>query len=502
MALSKITADSITANTITSAALANTGVTSGVYGGAAAIPIITVDSVGRLTSAANVAISSTRNTANNLAAGSAGTIPYQTGAGATAMLATGTAGQVLTSNGTNAPTWSSPVSSSLYTSGSLILSGPQGYFGGGSVYVLQNPSTVSGTLKWAGYPAEDIGHYLGMTSNRNVSLSSAYNIKRDFYNNQLIANFQGTVDINNSNGTIKGVARSKDGIDWTTIAGNIASGVGYDAAVNKYTGRNVVVAIAQSGGNIWANGPDTPFNLNSATATITGLTSITSGGATSAYYINFIDNGSQGSSYFLIYAIDGSTSYVLYSQDGNTWSNSWSVPSRYYYTGQFVGNATEVILGHNGPSTAGIASSTDGGLSYSTYNFGDSTHGTSSTHYPIALTHNGTYWLSVGAIAGSHYLVTKTMGSGTTWTFVSGFPTTYGTPTSVAYNSVDSKWYVLAGLSNSRVYLYSSSQANPNTSSWTLVQSPLQDFNTADTRVNKIMALSSSTFNPTLYGPQ
>jgi hypothetical protein len=57
MPISRITANSITANTITSAALANTGVTSGVYGGAAAIPIITVDSVGRLTSAANVAIS-------------------------------------------------------------------------------------------------------------------------------------------------------------------------------------------------------------------------------------------------------------------------------------------------------------------------------------------------------------------------------------------------------------------------------------------------------------
>jgi len=57
MPISRITANSITANTITSAALANTGVTAGVYGGAAAIPIITVDSVGRLTSAANVAFS-------------------------------------------------------------------------------------------------------------------------------------------------------------------------------------------------------------------------------------------------------------------------------------------------------------------------------------------------------------------------------------------------------------------------------------------------------------
>jgi hypothetical protein len=109
-----VTGASITSNSITSTSLSTTGVTSGVYGGAGAIPIITVDSVGRITNAVNVAISSTSNTANNLAAGSAGTIPYQTGAGATAMLATGTAGQVLTSNGTNAPTWSTI--STLYTS--------------------------------------------------------------------------------------------------------------------------------------------------------------------------------------------------------------------------------------------------------------------------------------------------------------------------------------------------------------------------------------------------
>ena len=37
--------------------------------------------------------------------GSAGTIPYQTSANVTAMLAVGVAGQVLSSNGTSAPTW-------------------------------------------------------------------------------------------------------------------------------------------------------------------------------------------------------------------------------------------------------------------------------------------------------------------------------------------------------------------------------------------------------------
>ena len=44
-------------------------------------------------------------TATNLAGGSASQIPYQTGAGATAFIANGTAGQVLVSAGASVPTW-------------------------------------------------------------------------------------------------------------------------------------------------------------------------------------------------------------------------------------------------------------------------------------------------------------------------------------------------------------------------------------------------------------
>ena len=47
----------------------------------------------------------TATTATNLAGGSNGTIPYQSASGTTQMLAAGTAGQVLTSNGASAPTW-------------------------------------------------------------------------------------------------------------------------------------------------------------------------------------------------------------------------------------------------------------------------------------------------------------------------------------------------------------------------------------------------------------
>ena len=43
--------------------------------------------------------------ATNLAGGGAGYVPYQSGADTTGFVAAGSAGQVLTSNGTSAPTW-------------------------------------------------------------------------------------------------------------------------------------------------------------------------------------------------------------------------------------------------------------------------------------------------------------------------------------------------------------------------------------------------------------
>jgi hypothetical protein len=63
----------------------------------------------------SVGSATTATTATNLAGGGAGYIPYQSGAGTTAFLASGTTGQVLTSNGTSAPTWSTPTSYATVT---------------------------------------------------------------------------------------------------------------------------------------------------------------------------------------------------------------------------------------------------------------------------------------------------------------------------------------------------------------------------------------------------
>lgn len=57
----------------------------------------------------------TAGKATNLAGGSAGQVPYQSAADTTGFTSTGTAGQVLTSQGTSAPTWTTPVAAVTVT---------------------------------------------------------------------------------------------------------------------------------------------------------------------------------------------------------------------------------------------------------------------------------------------------------------------------------------------------------------------------------------------------
>jgi len=62
-------------------------------------------------------------TATNLAGGSNGTIPYQSEAGTTQMLAVGTSGQVLQTNGAGAPTWVTPSAGALTLLSTVTASG-------------------------------------------------------------------------------------------------------------------------------------------------------------------------------------------------------------------------------------------------------------------------------------------------------------------------------------------------------------------------------------------
>ena len=96
------TGDLIYADTASSLGKISIGVLNRILISNGSIPAWT-DPAGVTVGNATNATNSTN--ATNLAGGAASQIPYQTGSGATAFLANGTAGQVLLSNGSSAPSW-------------------------------------------------------------------------------------------------------------------------------------------------------------------------------------------------------------------------------------------------------------------------------------------------------------------------------------------------------------------------------------------------------------
>ena len=85
-------------------------------------------------------------TATNLAGGLGGQIPYQTASGTTAMLANGTAGQVLQSNGTTlAPSWGNAGTGDMTLAGVQTVTGAKTFGATGNVGKLVIAGSTSGT---------------------------------------------------------------------------------------------------------------------------------------------------------------------------------------------------------------------------------------------------------------------------------------------------------------------------------------------------------------------
>ena len=109
----------LTVNKINGVALAPLG--TGILRLASGVPSIATEAQFPTLNQSTTGNANTATTATNLAGGGVGQVPYQTGSGATAMLAAGTAGYVLKSNGSAAPSWA-PVDLSAGISGSLPVS--------------------------------------------------------------------------------------------------------------------------------------------------------------------------------------------------------------------------------------------------------------------------------------------------------------------------------------------------------------------------------------------
>ncbi|MBV5347843.1 hypothetical protein JZU46_06490, partial [bacterium] len=104
--------------------------------------------------ATSATTATTATTATNLAAGSLGTIPYQSASGTTAQLAAGTSGYLLKSNGAAAPSWLATVPVANGGTGATTLTG---YVKGTGTTAM----TASATI-----PAADIsGNITGNAAN-------------------------------------------------------------------------------------------------------------------------------------------------------------------------------------------------------------------------------------------------------------------------------------------------------------------------------------------------
>lgn len=113
--------------TVSSANIQASGVAAGTYGDSSHSPILAIGADGRVTSASTAFISAS----TNLAGGTLGDLPYQTGPGATAFVAPGTTAQILTSVGVGAPVWTSPQSANAAST--VVTRDGSGNFAAGTI---------------------------------------------------------------------------------------------------------------------------------------------------------------------------------------------------------------------------------------------------------------------------------------------------------------------------------------------------------------------------------
>ena len=216
---------------------------------------------------------------SNLSGGSNGTIPYQSASGTTQMLAVGTSGQVLQTNGAGAPSWVTPSSGAMTlistltasTSASLAWTGLSGY----NNYIMivndlgpstnnaiinlqffQSGSWVTSSYYWFGWHVQSgnngYGDGGGNASGFNIISQGSGNVQA-LYNNI-------NIFVNNMNNSSYVSATWQGFNQYAPGNGNGVSLTGSGYLANLYGGTGIRL-IANSG------------NLKQGTASLYGISS-------------------------------------------------------------------------------------------------------------------------------------------------------------------------------------------------------------------------------------
>lgn len=267
---------SISAGTSAGTALVQTGDTSGalvIKTGGSGTTAATFNADQTTTFAGAVSapsFSGTSSTATNLAGGSNGTIPYQSASGTTQMLAAGTSGYLLQSNGAAAPSWT-PAPASAGT----VTAVASGSLSDGTKVVLNSDGTVSAVVATAGAyttyaPMTPVNSGNG-TSGR-FGYSVAYSTTDDRF--LLVWVGQSSVDIYGAVGQLTG-STITFGTTTALYSGSIISPTysGVQALYASVSNRIVVSFYRQSDGFL----AQTLCSITPSTNSVTPITTTTNG---------------------------------------------------------------------------------------------------------------------------------------------------------------------------------------------------------------------------------
>ena len=249
----------------------------------------------------NVAASSISiGTATNLAGGAAGSVPYQSGAGATTFLSIGTAGQYARVNsGATAPEWASPAALTKTDDTNVTLT-----LGGNPTTALLNAASI--TVGWTGTLAAtrlNANVVQAVTNDTNVTGSiSAQTLTLGWTGQLSLARGGTNANLTASAGSVAystatalALNTAGNSGDWLKSAGTSAPTWTAPAALTKTDDTNVTLTLGGSASTALLNAASITVGWTGTLATTrggTGLSSFTANGVVYASSTSALATGS------------------------------------------------------------------------------------------------------------------------------------------------------------------------------------------------------------------